>query len=114
MGEKMEPGQKKELGWLGYLNKQGLMKPTPEFTALLKKFEIIFKQFHGESLAEIYDPIDQFFQILKNKFKDTPTEILFFYSKVRFFIRLKHLNKQLDLEMLESRKKQNVHTNKYM
>jgi hypothetical protein len=89
MGEKMEPGQKKELGWLGYLNKQGLMKPTPEFTALLKKFEIIFKQFHGESLAQIYDPIDQFFQILKNKFKDTPTEILFFLFKSKIFYKIK-------------------------
>ena len=65
------------MGWLGYLNKQGLMKPTPKFTTLLKKFDIIFKEFHGECLVESYDPIDQFFQILKSKFNDTLTDFCF-------------------------------------
>ena len=113
MGSKMAPGQNKENGWLGFLNHQGLMKPTPEFIKLLSEFERDFSNFHGESLSLENDPILKLGQILKEKYKTVPSELLFFYSKVRFFIRLKHLNKQLDLDINESKKKNNTHINKY-
>jgi hypothetical protein len=114
MGDKLEAGQDKTMGWLGYLNHRGLMNPTKEFQNLIAQFDLVLVKYHGHELTLEKFPIETFTRILKSQFPSVPEELLFFYSKVRFFIRLKHLNKCLNLELIESKKKHNIHVNKYM
>ena len=92
MGDKLEAGQDKMMGWLGYLNHRGLMNPTKEFQNLIAQFDLVFVKYHGHELTLEKFPIETFTRILESQFPSVPEELLFFYSKVRFFIRLKHLN----------------------
>ena len=57
------------------------------------------------------DPINGLVGRLSKKFPNSPTKLLEFYSRTRFFIRLRYLNRAL--EIAESKKKHNVHVNKF-
>jgi hypothetical protein len=105
-------GEEKK-GWISSLSRGGLFSPTEEFMGLMKQFEEVFQCYHGSEISLDPDPINKFGVILKNKFPLLPNKLLFFYSKVRFFIRLRHLNKCLDLELNEMEKKYFIHLNKY-
>ena len=113
MAVKLPPGVHEEEGWVGYLNKSGLMKPTIPFMELLSQWEILFNQFHGETLSLVQDPIEKFASILEEKYPDVIKELLFLYSKLRLHIRIKYLNDRLEL-MDKTLHVRNVnHVNKY-
>ena len=88
------------------------MKPNEEFMGFMQKMEDLFLKLNGNELA-LCNPIERFTKILKENFPDAPQSLLYFVSKVRFFIRLKYLNSKLDKE-IECRKRYNNHINKYM
>ena len=81
--------------WITCLSQGGLFHPSPEFFDACKIFELHFNDFHGKELSRVYDPIVSFANILVDHYPMWDKEILMLYSKTRFFIRLKHLNKQI-------------------
>ena len=89
------------------------MKPTIPFMELLSQWEILFNQFHGETLSLVQDPIEKFASFLEEKYPDVIKELLFLYSKLRLHIRIKYLNDNLEL-MDKTLHVRNVnHVNKY-
>ena len=89
------------------------MKPTIPFIELLSQWEILFNQFHGETLSLVQDPIEKFASFLEEKYPDVIKELLFLYSKLRLHIRIKYLNDNLEL-MDKTLHVRNVnHVNKY-
>ena len=73
----------------------GLYVPTEEFMKTLEGFEEMFQSFHGTNLNKGTDPIGQMSLFLSACYPDMPGDVVSLYSKTRFFIRLKHLNKML-------------------
>lgn len=65
LGEKLKPGRDDQVGWIGYLNEQGLYLPSTQFVNLLENFEKEFDILHGDILTTVHDPIAKLIEILK-------------------------------------------------
>ena len=87
----------------------GLHEPTVEFLNYMKQFEEEFEKFHGSTLNLGQDPIGNLALCLEACFPEIPQEVLNLYSKTRFFIRMKHLNKVLLVEQNTYRKRHGTH-----
>ena len=61
----MKPGRDDSVGWLGYLNIQGLYLPSTEFIQLLESFEKSFDEMNGSTLMTETDPMGKLIDILK-------------------------------------------------
>ena len=61
----MPPGRDNEAGWIGYLNVQGLYKPSDKLISLLQSFEKTFSDLNGTTLMLDTDPIGKLINLLK-------------------------------------------------
>ena len=60
---------------------------------MINEFEVLFKNFHDKGLNLDFDPVGHMTLCLEACYPDIPLDVLTLYSKTRFFIRLKHLNR---------------------
>ena len=71
------------------------MKPSEDFLATIKKFEVHFNVLHKEKLDASKGVISRLVQTLQLHHPDVPLPIIKKYCRTRTFIRLKHLNREL-------------------
>lgn len=106
-----ERGGEGRSSWIKAVSRGGLFTPSQSLLLLLNSLEDKFKEYHGEKLNSVRDPIGQFALITENENPEIPGEILRLFSKTRFFIRLKHLNKET--QVLSAKKRHVQHVSKY-
>ena len=84
-----------------------LYMPSESFKDILNRCELLFNKFHGETLNLERRPIERLASKLEKMFPTVPREVLKLYSKTRFFIRIKYLNKKI-LEKEKSTKRKHL------
>ena len=89
--------------WITALSRGGLMKPSDDFLMTVQQFEIEFKKFHGDGLNRCSNVTKRFAAVLESKFPRIPKDVIKKYSRVRTFIRLKDLNKNVREQKLTNR-----------
>ena len=107
LGEKTASSTAKTSDYISKASRGGLYMPTENFMLILRKFETLFTKFHGDTISFEKNPIEKLSVILQNQFPHLPKAILRMYSKTRFFIRLRLLNKRLR-EVTNSMKKKHL------
>ena len=91
--------------YIKILSRGGLKMPSPRFKHYLNIFEDRFKTLHGDDVYRYYDPIGTLTALLEVEFPDIPREILYLFSKTRFFIRIKKLNNDLKIHKTKFKKR---------
>ena len=79
----------------------------------MRRLELQFFRFHGQTLSLEDDPIGSFEKFLLQKMPSLPQDVAEFYSKCRFFIRLDFLNEKLHATDKVLKKRHVNHVNKY-
>ena len=98
--------------WISLISYGGLFHPSVEFMEACKLFECEFCKFHGETVSTCINPIETFACKLTKQFPEWDSSILMLFSKTRFFIRIKSLNKKHDVDVISNKsraKKQIAH-----
>ena len=99
--------------WTDYISCGKLFHPSEKFQKILVQSEKEFLQFHGNTLNLENKPIKKFTQRLKNIFPNIPSDILNVFSRTRFYIRLKYLNRCLRVQEISTHKRYVNHVNKF-
>jgi len=71
-----------------------LKRPSDELIAAVNRFHSVFNGLHGEDVDRREDPLERTTQEIM---KETmfPQQVVFLYVKIRFFNRIKILNRKL-------------------
>ena len=80
--------------WIGALSKGGLTVPSKSFKKLLEKFELVFRDLHGDTLSYekgIVCTLRETILARVPEAKNMP-DVVRTYARSRFFLRLRHLN----------------------
>lgn len=64
----------------------------------LKKWEQLFLDFHGLIIDYQPKPIERLADIVKAQFDYVDLKVILRWSKIRFYIRMKHLNDKLSVQ----------------
>lgn len=80
--------------WIATLSYGGLTEPTKEWKAIVRNFEEEFVQMHGHSLDRGKYVISRLKNQLGKKYSDVYPGAIALYSRLRTFIRIRHLNRQ--------------------
>ena len=81
--------------WITQLSRGGLINPSEDFLATIKKFEVHFNALHKEKLDPSKGVISRLVQTLQLHHPDVALPIIKKYCRTRTFIRLKHLNREI-------------------
>ncbi len=82
-----------------HLSKGGLHMPDSNFLEACKAFDRLFVAFHGHEVDQEEMVIDRFYQKLAEAFgRQWPEDVLALFARVRTFIRIKALNKYLQVD----------------
>ena len=95
--------------WIGALSKGGLTVPSKSFKKLLEKFELVFRDLHGDTLSYekgIVCTLRETILARVPEAKNMP-DVVRTYARSRFFLRLRHLN-FLRKERLAEKKKERM------
>ena len=95
--------------WIGALSKGGLTVPSKSFKKLLEKFELVFRDLHGDTLSYekgIVCTLRETILARVQEAKNMP-DLVRTYARSRFFLRLRHLN-FLRKERLAEKKKERM------
>ena len=87
--------------------------PSKEFMNDIKKMEILFRRFHKENVCLEPRPIERLAKIIVKRL-NIQRDIALLYSKTRLFIRLKCLNKNLQVTEKQMRRRNLSHKIKMM
>jgi hypothetical protein len=102
--------------WVQYLSdkEQGLCEPSTLWMALFRKFEDIFRIFHGDkSCSKLPGVVAHLKQILTDNYQDVPVDVIAYYSKFRILLRVRYLNKLLeDQKFLKQERSREFYRNK--
>jgi len=79
------------------------MKPSDNFLHAVQQFEEHFKAFHGAKVNRTSNVVKRFTKFLEDKYPDVPPEVVKKFSRLRTFVRLKELNKEVREEQLTRR-----------
>ena len=86
--------------------------PSEQLTESVKRFEVLFCKFHGESAYKGKNPIEKLTRIISEKEVDIPKDVIYLYVKTRLFIRLKFLNQSLNVASKNLKRKFTHHVAK--
>ena len=89
--------------WVAVLSYGGLFHPSTEFFEACKLFERDFLKFHGDSVSMCLNPIETFSSQLVEKYPNWDYSILNLFSRTRFFIRIKELNKKINVDRISNK-----------
>ena len=112
-GERLPVGPQVGKGYVGYINQGRLTAPKEVLMKYMQDFETQFLLFHGDTLSEERDPNHKLSVILQRLFPSVPWSVIHFYSRTRFFIRLKFLNDNVGVIEKVYKKRYVNHVNKY-
>ena len=79
------------------------MKPSDDFLQTVRQFETDFKAFHGKEVNRSSNVVRRFSKLLEDKYLEVPPVIIKKFSRLRTFIRLKDLNKEVREQQLTRR-----------
>ena len=99
--------------WMSLKSKGDLYMPSPKLQDFLRNAELVFTKFHAHTLSLEKNPIRRVSSILEFKFPEYPPEMLSLYSRTRFFLRLKTLNNNLNIQEKHNQMRHANHVNKY-
>ncbi len=77
--------------WIDQYSYGALTKPSEEWFERMKKFEKVFKSFHGEGISREKGIIRCLQEVLLREFPYVPKDVLNLYAKTRTHIRIKYL-----------------------
>ena len=89
--------------WITALSRGGLMKPSNNFLQTVHLFEMEFVKFHGGKVNQASNVVKRFSNILETKFPNVPADVVKKFSRLRTFVRLKELNKEVREQQLTRR-----------
>ena len=75
-----------------------LYMPSHKLQDFLRSAELIFTKFHANMLSLEKKTITRVSSIFYLKFQEYPPEMISLYSRTRFFLRLKTLNNDLNIQ----------------
>lgn len=84
--------------WLSKISRGSLMNPTEEWLNIVYKMEQEFNAFHGAEINKNCMVISTLTNLLKSKFAEIDDFAISCYARTRTFIRMKALNKQINLK----------------
>lgn len=80
------------------INRGQLYLPSEIFFSQLVKMREMFNAVHGESLREGKYCFSSLASAIECLEVDVPKDVVFFFSKISVYFRIKHLNKMIDIE----------------
>ena len=99
--------------WMSLKSTGDLYMPSQKLQDFLRSAELIFTRFHANTLSLEKKPITRVSSILELKFPEYPPEMISLYSRTRFFLRLKTLNNNLNVQEKHNQMRHANHVNKY-
>jgi hypothetical protein len=94
--------------WIHALSRGGLTVPSENFLGIVKSFDCIFKEIHGNSLNTQHEVMGTTIKMISCRFPHVATEVIKKFVRTRTFIRITHLNKQLIAEKEKKRNKKKL------
>ena len=74
------------------MSRGGLYTPSCKFFEDLEDWEKIFRRLNGDDILRDKEPIEIIAGEVKKKYESYDDKIIIRWAKIRFFLRLKHLN----------------------
>ena len=97
------------------LSRGGLYLPSAELKQLVDSMETDFQKYHGPSLSLEKHSMNILAKILQLKNPGAPLDLLQLFSRARFYMRLKYLNKELKVhEKSIQQRCYTIHVNKFV
>ena len=88
---------KSTLRWIELKRRGNLRVPSEKFFKTCQSFEQHFLEFHGETVNLNHDPIGTLCTLIKDLYPEWPDEVIKLFVKVRFFHRIKVLNRRIKM-----------------
>lgn len=85
---------KKKTTWIQTLSHGGLVEPSAKWKQAIKCFEMSFEDMRGEFIDENPNLAKRLNETLSKPHKHISKEAIRIYSRLRTFIRIRHLNRR--------------------
>ena len=100
--------------WIRMISRGGLYLPSAELKQLVDSMETDFQKYHGPSLSLEKHSMNILAKILQLKNPGVPLDLLQLFSRARFYMRLKYLNKELHVHEKSIQRRYTIHVNKFV
>ena len=99
--------------WMQLKSRGDLFMPSQKLQEFLVTAESVFRKYHKEKLSLECNPITRLAAILEQRFPDYTPDLIALYSRTRFFLRLKSLNYNIQIQEKNIQRRHANHVNKY-
>lgn len=82
--------------------------PSEKMMSIAKTAESMFNSYHGQTLKTEKGVVKTFYEMLVAKFPSIEFKVLRKFARTRTFIRLRHLNRQSEIETLRKRQMKKI------
>lgn len=91
--------------WIMEISRGGLTIPSLEFVEQCHQFEKVFNEFHGSDLDREPNVLQRLTEKLSRTFPEVPHDLLSLFGQTRTFIKIKSLNRNLQLSELKQKRR---------
>ena len=84
--------------WIRKISEGNLSEPSSVWISQFKKFEEIFKTLNPKNTISKQRNVINLTSVLNFEFPDIPTEVIHYYSRVRTFVRIASLNREIEVK----------------
>ena len=100
--------------WIRMLSRGGLYLPSAELKQLVDSMETDFQKYYGPSLSLEKHSMNILAKILQLRNPGAHLDLLQLFSRARFYMRLKYLNKELKVHEKSIQRRYTIHVNKFV